>query len=368
MRWVSIVAAGALLVHAGPAAAARYAPSDHVTTSPLGGSVPAGFDPESFMAVSDGDYWVLGTVACSAGRCPAIVRTTNGGKSFVRIPAPALPSSTATPALLFADRLDGFAFVSQPTDALYVTHDGGATWKRLDLRVVAFTVAGGNAYAVTASCSTQRGCSGYELERSRASSNAWSTSAMPFAVDTAIPDLTANGSRVWILGTGVGGQPQHDELARSTDGGRTFVTSPGPCYADLGGNLAPTSSAVVWAVCPTGMMAGAWRSTNGGATFAEVKAPELVNSARLAPASGETAVVAGNGAGSHLLRTTDGGATWRPVRVPAGATYVPWVGFTDAKVGAAIVQTRYNAATKVETDELWRTTDGGAVWSTVRFR
>ena len=38
-----------------------------------------------------------------------------------------------------------------------------------------------------------------------------------------------------------------------------------------------------------------------------------------------------------------------------------FIGFTDARVGAAIVQTPSQAMA------LWRTTDGGATWSTVRL-
>jgi hypothetical protein len=47
---------------------------------------------------------------------------------------------------------------------------------------------------------------------------------------------------------------------------------------------------------------------------------------------------------------------------------VPWVGFTDADVGAALVQTGYDASAKIEHQALGRTTDGGATWSTVRIR
>ncbi len=49
-------------------------------------------------------------------------------------------------------------------------------------------------------------------------------------------------------------------------------------------------------------------------------------------------------------------------------TFVLWIGFTDADVGTAVVQTRYDAAMKNEIQVLWRTTDGGAHWSEVRFR
>lgn len=275
-----------------------------LTAGPIGGPVPTRFDPDSFTAISDNDYWVLGRIPCRAGRCFSILRTSDGGRSFASIPAPALPKEGTVPTLRFADRLDGFAVVPGVGGVLYATHDGGATWKKLPLRtVLAFATGGGNAYAVTARCS-QEGCTGYRFERSPVFVNAWSASAMPFAPDGSTVDLAVHGSRVWLLGTPAGSErTRSDELARSTDGGRTFTSGPGPCYPGLGGELAPTSASVVWAVCPSGMMAGASRSTDGGITFIHLRTPPLVNSAALAPASEDTAVLAGNGAGSRLLRT-----------------------------------------------------------------
>lgn len=333
--------------------------------------MPTGFDPASFTAVSDSDYWVLGSVPCRTGRCTSILRTTDGGAGFAAIPAPSLsaagpPGASAT--LRFADRLDGFAFVTGAGGVFYATHDGGATWRRLALgNVLAFATGGGNAYAVTARCSSQ-GCTGYRFERSPVSADAWSAAATPFAPSGSVVDLAAHGSSVWLLGTPAGPQSSgSDELARSTDAGRTFVAGPGPCAPGLGGQLAPVSASVVWAVCPTGMLAGAWRSTDAGVTFTQLTAPPLVNSAVLAPASQDTAVIAANGAGSRLLRTTDGGVTWTRPSTPGARTFWPWIGFTDAEVGAALVQTGYDASAKIEIQVLWRTTDGGAGWSAVRF-
>jgi hypothetical protein len=332
------------------------------------GQVPARFDPESFTAISDSDYWLLGSVPCRAGRCSSILRTTDGGRSFASIAAPALPTSGVVPTLRFADRRDGFAFVPGVGGLLYATHNGGATWNKLALRtVLALATGGGNAYAVTARCSLE-GCTGYRFERSPVSADAWTATAMPFAPGGSVLDLAVHGSSVWLLGTPVGQESsQSDELARSSDGGRTFVTGPGPCVPGLGGELAPTSAGVVWAVCPTGMLARAWRSTDGGITFTRLTTPPLVNSAVLAPASQDTAVLARNGARSGLLRTTDGGSTWTAASTPGTATFAPWIGFTDAHVGAALVQTVGDPSEKIEIQVLWRTTDGGAHWSTVRF-
>jgi hypothetical protein len=314
-------------------------------------SVPAGFEPSSFTAVSERYFWLLGTVPCRRGRCTAIVRTTDGGRSFAAIHAPALPRSGTTPQLRFADHLDGFVFV--PWRGLfYATHDGGASWRRLALgRVIGFATGAGNVYVVTSR----------SFEYSRVTANAWHAQPLPFTSDGSPLALAAHGANLWLLGTRPSAGPSPtDELARSNDAGRAFVTSAGPCVPGLGGELAPTSTRVVWAVCPTGMLGGAWRSTNGGVSFVRLRTPQLVNAAQIAPASESTAVLE-RGVGARLLRTTDGGKTWRAAHTPGGAVDVGWVGFTDARVGAALVQTR-TAVTA-----LWRTTNGGAAWSKVRI-
>jgi photosystem II stability/assembly factor-like uncharacterized protein len=291
------------------------------------------------------------------------VRTADGGRSFTRLPAPPLPTDGTVGRLRFANRRDGFAYVSHTT-VLYATHDGGVSWRRLALGdVLDLTTAAGNVYAVTARCSVQ-GCSRYRFERRRATENRFTMSALPFTPDGPVVDLAARGTKVWLLGTRAGNGPMmYDELARSNDRGRTFVTGRGPCYAGLGGELLPVSATVVWAVCPGGLLSTAWRSHDGGVTFTRLTTPPMANPAELAPASAKVAVLAGNGAGLRLLRTADGGRTWKAARTPAPAYDFAWIGFTSARVGTALVQTgdaRPNA--------LWRTTDGGAEWSTVPLR
>ena len=106
------------------------------------------------------------------------------------------------------------------------------------------------------------------------------------------------------------------------------------------------------------MMAGAARSADGGVSFAPIDAPPLVNSAVIAPASGDAALLARNGAEARLVQTVDAGASWRRVSGPTG--YWADVVFTDAHVGEALVQ-------KGNGETLWRTTNGGMQWSRVRF-
>src|SRR5262249_23061052 len=149
---------------------------------------------------------------------------------------------------------------------------------------------------------------------------------------TPIVDVAARGNDVWLLG----GRPRpivHDQLARSRDGGRTFQIRQGPCVPDLGGNLSPASATTVWAVCPTGMMAFAARSTDGRTTFVTLHTPPMPNSAVLAPASPTVAVLARSGGKPLLVRTTNGGRTWKASPPPPHATAVFAIAFTNARVG-----------------------------------
>jgi photosystem II stability/assembly factor-like uncharacterized protein len=189
--------------------------------------------------------------------------------------------------------------------------------------------------------------------------NAWRAQPLPFAADGSALDLEAHQAGLWLLGTRRSDFPFRDALARSQDAGQTFRTGAGPCTPGLGGELASTSASDVWAVCPTGMLAGAWRSTNGGISFARLRTPQLVNSAQLAP-SADVAILA-RGGNTRLLRTTDGGKTWTAPKTPGRLAYVLFVGFSDARVGAAVVQIRG------ETTALWRTADGGATWARVKL-
>src|SRR4051794_21631848 len=64
------------------------APSHVPGVGPAGGPVPAGFNGYDLTWVSNDDGWALGTAPCDNRPCTSILRTTDGGKSWVGIPAP----------------------------------------------------------------------------------------------------------------------------------------------------------------------------------------------------------------------------------------------------------------------------------------
>ena len=71
------------------------------------------------------EWWMLGTARCivGAGRCGAIVRTTDGGSTFAGIPSPPVSVGDVT-QLRFANPRDGYAFDPE----LWETTNGGASW------------------------------------------------------------------------------------------------------------------------------------------------------------------------------------------------------------------------------------------------
>jgi photosystem II stability/assembly factor-like uncharacterized protein len=329
-------------------------------------AVPAGFDPDSLAALDAGHVWLIGTVPCRADPCPAVLRSSDGGRSFVRMHAPPLPvhQGFLYGQIRFADVNNGFASAWQ--GGLYATHDGGRSWHKVSRRsVLAFATGGGVAYAVTGRCVYNGPCRDYRFERSSVSRDAWKSSALPFARAELNFDLVALGRSVWLFGgSSLGRYQMRSVLARSTNRGVTFVTGTAPCDAELAADLEPVSSRVVWAFCPTGLMGRAFRSTNRGVVFTPLGVPHCcANSTSLGAVSEAVAVVSGNAAGTHLLRTTDGGGTWRPARTPADV--VDWgpFEFVGRSTGFSLV-----SVGRVGRTELLRTTDAGASWHRVPIR
>lgn len=344
---------------------------------PAGGPVPAGFDPVSFSAVSDSVFWLLGTAPCSSPVCTSILRTTNGGNSFVGVPAPAAPIASGTGGvanaigtLRFADPLDGYAFGLGAGAAFWDTHDGGAHWSEPGFlsgrSLLGFGTGGGDAYALVGSCAAN-GCSEVVLERSPVSTDAWVPLAVPVPGDIdPVVDMATRGTDIWVSVTTSANTP-NQLLVSSTNSGDSFTTGSSPCYAGLGGRIEPSPGNVLWAVCPTGMEAQAFRSTDGGANWAPLETggttggAVLANSAVLAPASATSAILE-PGPNGQLLRTTDGGRTWATVNTAlAGDYWFAWIGFTDSSTASALRVVQ--SANGSSTEQLWRSTDGGATWT-----
>lgn len=321
------------------------APAPKTTAPPP--APPANFAPQSFTAISELTWWLLGAGRCSSTEtppCGSILQTTDGGRAFTPIHAPAAPlvtnegGTSGYSQIRFADAHNGFAYGPD----LYATHDGGVSWHAVNAggTVTDLAISAGQAFA-TVEPSSGSG----KLMHASVTSDAWS--AVSAAGDVS-GSLSVQGSNIIVQsgqGTGIG-----TNLLVSNDGGQSFTAHPAPSPGLPCLFAAPTPP-VVWARCATGTQSGVWRSSDGGATFTAVVSHglPLPNSAAFAAASASTAVVGYQ----KLYRSSDDGSTWSAVG-PSGNLTWTYLGFTDATHGVGIAN-----------KQLYYTTDAGQTYHRV---
>jgi photosystem II stability/assembly factor-like uncharacterized protein len=322
-----------------------------VASEVVGAPVPRGFVPLSVTAVSPTTFWVLGTAPCRAQPCTSLVRTTDGGRSFVGLHAPVAGTPggdgtvgrTTVTDVRFADTRDGWVYGG----ALFSTHDGGASWRRVEMPgpVMRLEAAAGTAWAIVGSGDT------FSLYRSAIGTDAWVQVTLPATLVAPPPDLALAGRQVIVLDNA----SSPGRLLVSTDGGTTFEVRSSGCDGGLGGSLSPAAGAL-WMVCPTGTLASLLRSPAQPLSFAFVDHPPMPNSAMVGAVGLTTAVLA---IGGRLERTDDAGAHWIPVTSSVNAGQFRFVGFTTPAVGYAL--------RTIPDQALLRTTDGGLTWTVVSF-
>jgi photosystem II stability/assembly factor-like uncharacterized protein len=344
-----------------PAPSPALAPTALTGTTTATPSTPPQFSPLSVTFVSLQTGWVLGTRPCPAGACTVIVRTRDGGHSWVTITTLAPAGATH---LRFANLQDGWAYGSD----LWATHDGGAHWRRVALSgvghnalVAALETAGQSVHAAVIDTGVVR------ILTSPVSTDAWSASSTTVSTGAGPvprPVLVLQGSAGWLIEndrTVVGG-------ARLTNG--QWIPWQPPCI-DTGGpaSLAAASPTDLVAVCDTGLWTGTspdtetLASTDGGATFRRtashlLRYPSVVAS----PAPG--AVVIGGSTSDNALAldaSTDSQQSWNPVfRQPAGGVWLE-LGFTSANQGVAIYRSPEGRGAFL------MSVDGGRHWRALTF-
>jgi photosystem II stability/assembly factor-like uncharacterized protein len=123
---------------------------------------------------------------------------------------------------------------------------------------------------------------------------------------------------------------------------------------------AADGSSTLWAACPTGMMAEAMLSTDGGVSWRiATQTEEFPNSLKLAAASSSVALASpsyqtGSGA---LVRTTNGGSSFTVVLSGSSSSTGSWAGFSDLARAYALLA-----------GSLFESTDGGGTWRSVALK
>jgi photosystem II stability/assembly factor-like uncharacterized protein len=352
-----------------PSASAQTAATP--TPIPTRQPVPAGFQPISATFVSSKVGWVLGSVPCDSGRCPAIAHTTDGGASWTPIAAPKTTvgrspvdeTGTGVSAIRFADAKDGWAYGPE----LWATHDAGATWKKVsiaglpkDSPVRALEAARGTVHAVV-----YDGAQDFRIASSKATGNAWTLASVRVPVGAGPvprPQLVLSGTGGWVL--------ENDRTvvsgAKLRNGG--WVAWQPVCLDVVGPAVLGASSASdLVAACDVGAMADPqgdhlFASHDGGATFAEVGPATPLDSATVIATPGVTTIVLGGtvAAGSELFASYDGGQTWSGVLPPAAVTFAD-LGFTTPTQGI-VIETEQGG-----TGRMLMTHDAGKTWTPVAF-
>jgi photosystem II stability/assembly factor-like uncharacterized protein len=276
---------------------------------------PKGFEANSVSFVSARTGFVLGARHCSVLPCTALLlKTTNGGKTWTSVPAPAVslvPPVTATPrsavgTVRFENASDGWLF----GPGLWATTDGGKRWHQESLPGMVVAMAASDGVVFAATQPADGGFNQTRLYRSQAGTTSWSRVPGVVPADA----LTVSGHSVWA-----GIAPS---LSASTDGGKHWSTLPFHCPATTpdASAVAAASPADVTLACtnpgfpqPGSSHKDVYTSTDGGRTFHLAGHPaEPGETGLLAMPPGQPQVItltAVSGA-SFLYRSANGGAAW----------------------------------------------------------
>lgn len=358
-----------------PPSSARPAPPGAAV--PVGGPVPAGFTVHDLTFVSDNEGWALGTAPCSSRPCTSLVRTNDGGRSWVGIRPPVVGLTGVDDCLAacvsnvrFAIPAIGYLFGPQ---VLYLTTDGGATWQRQSGGAAALEIGDGNVLRVQG-CFP--GCP-LTVQISTIGGTAWRTvlalSSAQVGTDTGV-QLSRTGGHVFlqVYGHVTGGASQaYSVLYVSADGGQNWADRGEPCPQGSTGEvdataLASASDGSVSVLCTqrAGSVSFVAVSTDGGRTFKSGKVLDHLQN-QVGSASMSTVFVVGAvGGRESLVRSVDGGHIWTVVAQsgPVSGASLPrsgFLGFESATTGRWVSLS--------DPGVVWTTRDGGASWARYAF-
>ena len=321
---------------------------------------------------ADGYLWMLGTYPCATGTCPVLMRSADGGQSFVRVGTP--PPSVD--ALAFANREDGYAYFQGSTtekSVLYWTGDSGKSWRLApaafqESQVLSIVATEGRAYVLADEhCAVNRGCKTLDFGSSAVTDDTWTIRGVP--VDTAQYNvgLAAFGSKVWLVVVSGGGS--NSKVLVSDDGGASFTNLPSTGMGGLACRATATSATTLWGFCATGSLGYAARSTDGGRHFAMLSGWNrglkggASNGGVLLPLSNTEAIFQPGVADMWLTR--DGGAHFSAVRFSSlwqSESYGFDIAFASTTTWLVLGVNEGPGGSNL----MWRTTNGGRSWQLVK--
>jgi photosystem II stability/assembly factor-like uncharacterized protein len=332
------------------------------------GQAPASnFRPASVTFVNNSVGAVLGQAgSCGSRPCMVMAGTPDYGRRWTKIGAPPAgppDASSGVSQVRFLDASNGWAY----GPALYATHDGGRTWRRINHqgRVLDLSTVGTRVFAVIGSGCTSTGpdfgtgCTGFALYSAAARSRQWQAVTAASGTGQAAPGgLQLRGDRGFLVASGrlyagpVSAGAWHPVPAAPPAAPPCLIRSSarGPWL------LAPAARAV-YLVCrsspPTARLKLAlYISPDNGRTWqAKGAAPAAATSLAVSPGG---SLVLATSAGIYFSRDA---RTWQVANLtgtaPSGG--FRFVGMTTSANGVAVPA---NPALH----EIFITRDGGQTW------
>jgi hypothetical protein len=309
-----------------------------------GNPVPPNFQPTSVTFVSPSIGAVIGQ-AGKPGHCPIVASdctslagTSDYGTTWYGVSAPvtgAPDGSHGVSQLRFLNIREGWAFGPE----LFVTHDGGARWKREQtdgMRVTDLETAGDRAFAIFANC-TGTGpdyaahCTSLSLYSSLAGTDKWQPVPVP-AVGMQLPTTRA-------------GQATSASLVLvGASGGTGYLLAPS------GELLSGPLTGAGWNVANPNV---GCRPGPAGANGQPAGALLAANAKRLVLVCTSATSAAGDTQAKSVFASADGGAHWSP----AGS------GLPNGIATSVAIQAQPNLVVLATDAGLYRSGDGGRTWS-----
>ena len=307
--------------------------------------VPVGYSPISVTAISADRWWVLGSDGLVAA-------TTDGGTSFALTSPMGLGRDARQ--IRFANNADGWAITGSSAGSnrgtLWATFDGGRTWAGvggLDGAASAVEAGGGNVFATT-----QLSDGTWSVWTSPIGKNGWhKLGSLGAIVATQAPLLAVQSGRAVVVGSN---QDKVRAWVFTPAGGRTELAT--PCTPDVGpADLSATASSM-WLVCHNGSGDSLYSSSNA-TTWTPVPAATPLAS-RLS-VGGIDATRAAVGLQDGTIRLVSTTALTATLGKGGPRTQNAWtyVAFTNPSDGFALE----------DPGGLLRTADGGLTWKAVDF-
>lgn len=265
--------------------------------------------------------WAIGH-SCVAQRCTAVLRrTSDGGRTWQRSPAPAgwRTDADALLSVRFAgDR--GWAYFP----GLATTTDGGAHWRTAHSGTFAVVPRGEHLWTMQFDCSNRPCHTSVARDGTDVAAPAFGTATF------AAPD----DQHAYLLDDGTVPSANSGKVAATADGGAHWTTYAGPCPSATSRTLRAWGPDRLWAGCSGSDGRDAFaQSDDGGAHWHTVLAslPRAIADL-LVPLSATDALLVLERAPMQV--THDGGRTWSGV--PLASPYVSDVTFLSPTQGWAL--------------------------------